>query len=50
MRCIGLIYDEENGITSAGRITGHTDIYDLSTEDLCTINSAISEHTNISHA
>lgn len=33
-----------------GRITGHTDIHDLSTEDLCTINSEISEHTDISHA
>lgn len=31
------------------RITGHTDIHDLSTEDLCTINSEISEHTDISH-
>lgn len=32
-----------------GRITGHIDIHDLSTEDLCTINSEISEHTDISH-
>lgn len=33
-----------------GRITGHIDIHDLNIEDLCTINSEISEHTDISHA
>lgn len=32
------------------RITGHTDIHDLSVEDLVTINKEISEYTNITHA
>lgn len=32
------------------RITGNTDIHDLSLDDLCTINREISEHTNIPHA
>ncbi len=31
------------------RITGHEDIHDLSVEDLATINSEISGHTNIVH-
>lgn len=33
-----------------GRITGHEDIHDLNTEDLCTISREISEYTNIRHA
>ncbi len=32
------------------RITGHTNIHDLSVADLCTINREISEYTNIPHA
>lgn len=32
------------------RITGNTDIHGLSADDLCTISSEISEHTNIAHA
>ena len=32
------------------RITGNSDIHDLSVDDLCTINREISEHTNILHA
>jgi glutamate synthase domain-containing protein 2 len=32
------------------RITGHADIHDLSTADLCTINREISEFTDIRHA
>ena len=32
------------------RITGHEKLHDLSTDDLCTINREISEHTNIPHA
>lgn len=32
------------------RITGHEKLHDLSTDDLCTINREISEHTNILHA
>lgn len=32
------------------RITGHTNLHDLSVEDLCTINREISEYTNIPHA
>lgn len=32
------------------RITGNTDIHGLSVDDLCTISSEISEHTNIAHA
>lgn len=31
------------------RITGHDDIHDLSSEDLCTVNREISEYTNIAH-
>lgn len=32
------------------RITGHSDLHDLSVEDLCTINREISEYTDIPHA
>lgn len=32
------------------RITGHEKLHDISTDDLCTINREISEHTNIPHA
>lgn len=32
------------------RITGHEDIHELSTEDLCTISREISEYTDIPHA
>lgn len=32
------------------RITGHSDIHDLSIEDMCTISREISEHTDIPHA
>ena len=32
------------------RITGHTDVHALNTNDLFTTNSEISEHTNIKHA
>lgn len=32
------------------RITGHEDIHELSTEDLCTISREISEYTDILHA
>lgn len=32
------------------RITGHTDIHELSVDDLCTISREISEYTNILHA
>lgn len=32
------------------RITGHSDIHDLSVDDMVTINREISEHTNIRHA
>lgn len=31
------------------RISGHSNIHDLSCEDLCTINSEISNYTNIKH-
>ncbi len=31
------------------RISGHSDIHDLSVEDLCTANSEISKYTNIPH-
>lgn len=32
------------------RITGHSDIHDLSTEELCTIDREISDYTDIPHA
>lgn len=32
------------------RITGHSNVHDMTVDDLCTINSEISEHTNIKHA
>ena len=32
------------------RITGHSDIHDLSVDDLVTINREISEYTNLRHA
>ena len=31
------------------RITGHTDVHDLNINDLCTINSEISDYTDIKH-
>jgi glutamate synthase domain-containing protein 2 len=31
------------------RITGHNDVHDLNIEDLCTINSEISDYTDIRH-
>lgn len=31
------------------RITGHKNLHDLSTDDLCTTSREISEHTNIEH-
>ena len=39
-----------NELRTFARITGNTDIHGLSVDDLCTINSEISEHTNIAHA
>ncbi len=32
------------------RLTGHDDVHKMSNEDLCTVNSEISEYTNIRHA
>ena len=32
------------------RITGHNNVHDLDINDLCTINSEISNYTNIKHA
>ncbi|HPF30435.1 MAG TPA: FMN-binding glutamate synthase family protein, partial [Lachnospiraceae bacterium] len=32
------------------RITGHSDLHELSVDDLVTINREISEYTNIRHA
>ena len=32
------------------RITGHRDVHQLCTEDLCTISREISEYTDIPHA
>jgi methylamine---glutamate N-methyltransferase subunit C len=32
------------------RLTGHDDVHKMSIEDLCTVNSEISNHTNIRHA
>ena len=31
------------------RITGHSDVHDLNIDDLCTINSEISNYTSIKH-
>ena len=39
-----------NELRTFARITGNSDIHDLSVDDLCTINREISEHTNILHA
>lgn len=36
-------------IKTFARISGHSNIHDLSCEDLCTINSEISNYTNIKH-
>ena len=37
-------------IKTFARITGHEDIHDMNTDDLCTINREISEYTDIPHA
>jgi len=39
-----------NELRIFARITGNSDIHNLSVDDLCTINKEISEHTNIVHA
>ena len=39
-----------NELRSFTRVTGHDDVHELSTDDLCTISSEISEHTGIRHA
>ena len=39
-----------NELKTYARITGHTNIHDLTVDDLCTINREISEFTNIRHA
>ena len=39
-----------NELKSFTRATGHDDIHNLSLDDLCTINSEISENTGIRHA
>lgn len=37
-------------IARFARITGHADVHALSREDICTVNSEISAHTDICHA
>ncbi len=37
-------------LATFARITGRSSVHDLSTEDLCTVNSEISIHTDIRHA
>ncbi|MCC8116874.1 MAG: FMN-binding glutamate synthase family protein, partial [Planctomycetes bacterium] len=37
-------------LATFARITGRSSVHDLSTEDLCTVNSEISSHTDIRHA
>lgn len=37
-------------IQEFARLSGHSSIHDLSVEDLCTVNSEISLHTDIEHA
>ena len=37
-------------LTSFARLTGNDDVHKLSTADLCTVNSEISNHTTILHA
>ena len=32
------------------RITGHSDVHDMNTDDLVTVNSEISDYTSIRHA
>ncbi len=39
-----------NELRTFARITGNSDIHNLSVDDLCTISREISEHTNIPHA
>lgn len=39
-----------NELKTYARITGHKNLHDLNTGDLCTINREISEFTNIPHA
>ena len=37
-------------IKTFARITGHSDVHEMSTEDLCTVSREISEYTDIAHA
>ena len=39
-----------NELKTYARITGHKNVHDLNTGDLCTINKEISDYTNIPHA
>jgi glutamate synthase domain-containing protein 2 len=38
-----------NELKTFARITGHNDVHDLNVNDLCTINSEISDYTDIKH-
>lgn len=38
-----------NELKTFARITGHNDVHDLNINDLCTINSEISDYTDIKH-
>ncbi len=49
-RVANFLICSNNELKTYARITGHKNVHDLSTGDLCTINKEISDYTNIPHA
>lgn len=49
-RMANFLHVTRNDLAMFARISGHKNIHDLSVQDLCTVNSEISDHTDIPHA
>lgn len=49
-RVYNFLHVSNEELKTFARITGHSDVQDLSIDDLCTTNREISEYTNIPHA
>lgn len=49
-RVANFLICSNNELKTYARITGHKNVHDLNTGDLCTINKEISDYTNIPHA
>jgi methylamine---glutamate N-methyltransferase subunit C len=49
MRIYNYLKATQNELKTFARITGHDDVHQISIDDLCTVNSEISNHTAIPH-